>query len=619
MALAIVFGMVLALLQTIDSGIRVVVETKRQAAAVAFASELLERARSLEWNHMGLTALANGSGCPDQVGCGTYSDPTTGVFGGDLAVSGTTGNWEFGGEEIVFVNGPTFDPFLSFQDTQTRDDTPFERYLFVTSVRTDPANPATEQYRRITAVVRWKAPTGWRDNVRLTTLVSPFTEPSQPLIHGEVTFDGGSFSISGDVSGSRAWVGSDRGLIEANVVFPDGFVSAASDYVSTAIVRASATAGDLRFAGTDGLFGTLDDVIVGPEPVDVTRTADDDAVSTAPLDDTDTIVTSLSPPLGIAEPFPRDFIIADLDNLLALEEAEYWGEAWTEHNPLSADPKNDGLPYVAMGMDSADRINAGFVEYFDAAVRALYELELGSPLDEPAYQFAFLARGHDSVGPALEYQGSVDRVDQIGTGYRQVQADYDWTAEPAYLFADEVGRIADPDFNGWVKVEFPRVFGMDVAAGQSAARPPSLSTSGDVVVWFWDPGTGTYDEVYSGFAGPGSCSSVPSATVLTLDDGAGGPIVWDVDTGDNPHLRYEVQGTILVRPPCHAHILDANLDVAEGRVQASGMVTGTINYRVVDTVIEANPTLDGTLFDLESSFDLGGVGVTVLYLDPEAN
>ena len=47
--------------------------------------------------------------------------------------------------------------------------------------------------------------------------------------------------------------------------------------------------------------------------------------------------------------------------------------------------------------------------------------------------------------------------------------------------------------------------------------------------------------------------------------------------------------------------------------------TGTISYRVVDTVIDADPLLDGTLYNVVLSFDLGGVGVTALYIDPDAS
>ncbi len=618
-ALGIVFALVIALLRTMDTGTRVIIETKRQAAATAFASELLERARSLEWNHMGLTALANGITCPDQVGCATFSDPATGVFGADLALNPISGNWEYGGEEIIFVNGVTFDPFLSFHDQQTRDNTPFERYLFVTSVRSDPTDPATERFRRISAIVNWVSPNGLPGDVRLSTVVSPFTEPSQPLIYGEVTLDGGSLSASGDVRGTQAWIGNGRDLFQANLVFTNGFASATSDYVSSEIVRSAATSGDVRYAGPDATFDTIDDVVIGPEPVDVSRAADDDAVSVAPLDDPSAILTPLPPAFEINGAHPNDFTVADFDNFLVSEAAEYQAELWTEHNPSALDPKVDGLPYTVFGLESADRTNGGFIEYLDPAVRTFYADKLGESLDSPFYEFAFFARGHDSIGPALDYEANVDRYDAPTTGDREVRIDYDWAAEPMYLFPDSVGPLEDNTFSGWLIIEMPRVYGTDLAAGQAAARPPSLSTSGDVVIKLWNPGTGKYDTVYSGFGAIGSCSALPPADVVTVDDGSGGPLVWDITPSGDPQLHYEVQGTILVRTPCHTYTEDAFLDVSEARAQATAMVTGTVNYRVVDNIVDAEPGFDGTLYDVELTFDLGGVSVTALYIDPEAS
>jgi type II secretory pathway pseudopilin PulG len=619
-ALAIVFALVVALLRTMDTGTRVIVETKRQAAATAFASELLERARSLEWNHMGLTSVANGTTCPTEVGCTAFSDPTTGVFGTDLTLNPLSGNWDFGGEEIVFVNGATFDPFLSFHDQQERDNTPFDRYLFVTSVRTDPLDSATEKYRRITAIVSWVPPSGFPKDVRLSTLVSPFTEPSQPLIHGEVTLDGGSLSVNGNVAGSGAWVGAPRGLFQANLVFSDGFDSATSDYVSSEIARSSTTSGDVKYAGLDGLFDTADDVLIRPGPIDVLRAADDDAVSVAPLDDSNAILTSLPPAFQISGAYPNDFTVADLSDVLAAQTTKYWAELWTEYNPTSLNPKVDGLPYASFGLESADRTNAGFIEYANAAVRTLYEARLGDTLDAPFYEFAFFARGHDSVGPALTYSANVDRYDAPSPSTdRQVRIDYSWAAEPLYLFPDSIGPLAKNTFQGWVIIETPLVFGTDLAAGENAARPPDLSTTGNVIVKLWDPGTGKYNTVYSGFGAIGSCSALPSPDLITIDNGAGGPLTWDIAPSGDPQLHYEVQGSILVRKPCRSYAEDTNLDVSEARVQATALVTGTIRYRVVDTIVDADPLLDGMLYDVELTFDLGGVGVTALYFDPEAS
>jgi type II secretory pathway pseudopilin PulG len=617
-ALAIVFALVVALLRTMDTGTRVIVETKRQAAATAFASELLERSRSLEWDHVGLTALANGANCPDQVGCTTFSDPTTGVFGNDLAINPLTTNWEFGGEEIVFVNGPTFDPFLSFHDNQTRDNTPFDRYLFVTSVRSDPVDPATERFRRLTAVVEWQSSNGLRHDVRLSTLLSPFTEPSQPLIHGEVTLDGGSLTVEGSIEGTGRWVGLGRGIFESNLVFADGFVSATSDYVSSEIVRSSATSGDVKYAGPDDVWDTADDVVIRPDPVDVSRTADDDAVSQAPLDDPNAIVTTLPPPFQFTGPYPTDFSVADLSNLLLPDSTEYWAELWTEHNPTAVDPKVDGLPYVDYGLRSADRTNGGFIEYSRLDVRTMYELKLGEALDRPFYEFAFFARGHASVGPELEYSANVDRFNTLA-GERQVRIDYQWAAEPIYLFADSVGPLEDGTFTGWIIIETPEIYGLDMAAGQSAARPPDFSTNGDVVIRVWNPSTGKYDTAYSGFGAVADCGALPVPDVITIGDGAGGPLTWDISPSGDPQLHYEVQGSIVVRTPCRDYTEDLFFDVSNARVQAANLVTGTIDFKLVDRLVDADPLLDGTLYDLRLTFDVGGIGVTALYVDPEAS
>lgn len=619
-ALTIVFALVVALLRTMDTGTRVIIAAKRQAAATAFASELLERARSLEWDHIGLTSLANGVTCPTQVGCATFSDPATGEFGADLAFNPLTGNWDYGGEEIVFVNGATFDPFLSFHDQQTRDNTSFDRYLFVTSVRSDPADAATERFRRLTAVVGWQAPSGLRNDVRLSTVMSPFIEPSQPLIHGEVTLDGGALSVNGDVRGTRAWLGDGRGLFTANLIFADGFTSATSDYVSAEIIRSTATSGAVTYAGPDDTFATADDVVINPSPVSASRTADDDAASVAPLDDQNAIVTPLPPAFQITGTYPNDFAMRDLSNLLALDETEYWAELWTEYNPTALDPKVDGMPYSSYGLESADRTNGGFIEYWDVAVRTFYEARLGDTLDAPLYEFAFFARGHESIGPALTYGANVDRYNSPTTGEREVRIDYDWAAEPISLFADSIGPLDNNKFKGWIIIEMPEIFGTDLAAGQSAARPPDVSTSGDVVIKVWNPTPpGKYDTVYSGFGAIGDCSALPTADVVTIDDGSGGPLTWDITPTGDPQLHYEIQGSILVRSPCNSYTEDAFLDVSDARVQATGMVTGVISYRVVDTIIEADALLDGTLFDVDLTFDLGGVGVTALYIDPEAN
>ena len=236
MALVIVFGLILTLMRTFDTGTRVVVESGRRSAATALASELIERSRSLEWSHMGLTSDANGADCPDDVGC--TSHPAS--IAGGTTVNGN-GNYAFEGEEVVFANGTAFAPFLSFAETVNRGGVDYTRYLFVTSIRTDQLDPATETARRITSVVRWAAPSGHVDEIRLATLVSEFTEPSQPFIHGEVDLSGGTATVRGSdarcggnpecgayAGGTERFdgVSAERTDVQIDLVFPSAFISA---------------------------------------------------------------------------------------------------------------------------------------------------------------------------------------------------------------------------------------------------------------------------------------------------------------------------------------------------------------------------------------------------------
>ena len=139
-ALVIIFGLMLTLLRTFDVSADLVVLSNRRSNATTLASELIERSRSLEWGHMGLTSTANGSTCPSDVRCSTHPASITSQIS-----TNANGNYTFDGEEIVFANGVTFDPFLTFTETVTRDDVDFERFLFVSSVRSDPLDPATER------------------------------------------------------------------------------------------------------------------------------------------------------------------------------------------------------------------------------------------------------------------------------------------------------------------------------------------------------------------------------------------------------------------------------------------------------------------------------------------
>ncbi len=62
-ALVIIFGLMITLLRAFDISVGLVSQTNRTGTADAPASELIERARSLEWDYMGITAGTNGSAC----------------------------------------------------------------------------------------------------------------------------------------------------------------------------------------------------------------------------------------------------------------------------------------------------------------------------------------------------------------------------------------------------------------------------------------------------------------------------------------------------------------------------------------------------------------------------
>jgi type II secretory pathway pseudopilin PulG len=114
-ALTIIFGLVLALMSTLDASSRILVSTRQQSAANALATELIERAQALEYQNMGLAASVNGATCPGDIGC------YTGDFAGRLLQ--VAPGYDFDGEPIVFATGDTFRPFLDFHAVLDRDGT----------------------------------------------------------------------------------------------------------------------------------------------------------------------------------------------------------------------------------------------------------------------------------------------------------------------------------------------------------------------------------------------------------------------------------------------------------------------------------------------------------------
>ncbi len=610
-ALGIIFGVVLMLLRTVDSGVRVVVESRRQAAASALASELVERARSLEWEHMGLSTTANGSTCPDQVGCAD----TLALF-----PEITTGPYAFDGEPIVFATGQTFDPFLQFHQTLVRDDTTFDRYLFVTSVRDDPADPETERYRRITAIVRWAAHGGFQREHRLVTYVSQFSEPSQPLITGEIAFDGGFAAFDGWIAGSAGLaIGPlPQGMMSALVTFPDARVRATSDYVSSASVRVEGMSAQARVAGTDGTFNTADDTVAVTEANVFEQLADDDATSAVPL--------NWPPTLGTLPLFSTSAGAGRAYEHGTSDQVSFTAESWTKHDPIAGLPYVDGLPYAQLALDAADGMSVEREEYDDATVRALYATDSDSgvqkavTLAEPSYTFTFVDYG-DS-GPSLEYDGTVDRYTDGTTKRRKTTVSFTWDGSRVRLLNDDIYNEAiKPDrFDGWVIIDLPSISDTSpLEAGEDAWASPAIAAGDDLTISVWNPPTKKYVTVFSSYNSI-ACSTTPTSVVI--DDGAGGPLVWDISPSDAPQLHYEVQGQLDVFGACvDPTTTYASGEIAANQMYATSIVGGVLHYKVVDTHFAGESfggsLFDGTLYDFVLSFDVGGVTATAVYVNPE--
>jgi hypothetical protein len=633
-ALTIIFMLIVTLLRTFDTTVSIVSQTSRRSAATALASELIERSRSLEWEHMGLTANANGADCPDDVGCTTLPPSIK----DQISINGA-GNYAFDGEEIVFANGATFDPFLSFSEVVTRGGANYTRYLFVTSIRDDQTDVSTESARRILAVVRWEAPNGLPEEIRLATIVTEFTEPSQPYIHGEIDFDGGTVTVRGSdahcggdpacgayAPGTGSWAGAlvQRDEFTANLFAADGFVSATSDYVSNGISRANGASAEVRKAGVDGLLNTADDDLSAVDESQVLVVVDDDASSLP--DRNEPYVAPVSPATFDASGTPPyDLLIADLQDdadldLLSDPERDngsVQSEAWVEHDTDPGADVVDGLPYAALDFDTAETTRIGFLEYAEPNARVYYAGLLGSSLGRGHYEFTLARFGDDAFDPAVNHDGSVDRFDDT-SGNRQVHADATWTAERLYLLADTI-QTEQPsrgDFEGWLMADLPTLAtSASVQAGEAAGTTPGITVGTDLKVYFWDAAAAKYELAFSGY----SAMACDTSTTISFADVAviGGPQTYTTSSSGHPRVRFEVDGEFTVRKFCAAYDLDALGNVAGSYVQSQGFLTGTMTYKATDELVEA-AIGDGVLFDLELDFDAGGVDATTLFYDPNA-
>jgi type II secretory pathway pseudopilin PulG len=593
-ALVIVFGTLLVLFRALDGSIRVVNESRRQTVALALAGELLERARALEWENVGLTADSNDADCHTPV----PADGIAGVACGDWATEfGVTpdglGGYLFEGETIVFANGDTFDPFLSFTETLNRDGVDYQRFMFV-SKQTDAAGD--EMYRKITAIVQWTPPSGFRREVRQVTFASAFETPPSPILDANVEFNGGRVNLIGTVAGTESRANLITGsFFEA----PAASIRARSDYVSSALVEGRSPASEWVFESALAPFEVRDkfnhDALL--------HVSDDDFSTTAPVAPAN--ITNY----GLAAWRPLDFI-----NSLAGDEVT-GALAPSNSTVLLATAKakdtSDELPYAEVSMESADEFFIGTWEYlFVADV-------LGEAVG--AWPFFPVMYGQSSSGPALTFDGTIDRYSATASS-RKISSSFSLDPQEIHFFYDWVYKSNHPQFRGWLRVTLPSVTG--TAEAGEAALPPTLS-AGNVEIDYWDTSSDKYEPLSDLTGDPTPTVAEGTASIVDLDalsssytfDTTVLPALGDALTSDAdglPNLEY----IVTIDSLSLNSLLETTETYPAGAIAGaqsglSTIGTGTLHYFVRDTKAGI------VLFDYDLTFELPGVSATTAYIDPE--
>ncbi len=589
-ALMIIFGTILVLLQALDGSIRVVNESRHQTAAIALASELLERARSLEWENVGLTAASNDADCltPPPV------DGTAGVACPDWAaefgvVPDGLGGYLFEGERIVFTNGVTFDPFLRFTDQVERDNVSFDRFLFVTQ-QTDVAGD--ELYRKITAIVQWKPPNGYPREVRQVTYASAFEAPPSPILDANIDFTGGDVAIEGVVAGTSGWldIAQERPLLIGGsfIEGPSGHIRATSDYVSAVHIEVSSPASE--WVWDDPLTGFRSRVAADSFEL----ASDDDFGTTAPPVAPDVFAQGLSTwqAPGVT-PFPPNYV------LIGREWSEGGVPNYTEVASAVARAKDpaDDLPHAELSVEGPGRLGIATIEY-NAAMSIFYGELLGS------YAFLPYYHGATESGTALNYDAVIDRFSTTDAS-RKISGQFDLESEMVNLLVDEVYYKFDNKFMGWLQITVPSL-SASFAAGEAALAP--TVTSGDVQIEVWDPaGSGNYVDLLA----ETDLDSI-SGSLIVVDPSSPFLMTASIAPAGHPDLYYEVLiEELVVNGPVSSRTTYAAGATATVQVEYPPVVSGTIHYYVLDTV------MGRVLFDYEMTFHLPGATGSAAYINPD--
>ncbi|MFW2339496.1 MAG: type IV pilus modification PilV family protein [Acidimicrobiia bacterium] len=589
-ALVIVFGTLLVLFRALDGSIRVVNESRRQTAAISLASELLERARSLEWANVGLTGDSNDADCPIPV----PADGVAGVACTDWAsdfgiVPDGLGGYLFEGERIVFANGPTFDPFLSFNDEQVRDNVTYDRFLFVTQ-QTDATGD--ERYRKITAVVQWNPPNGFRREIRQVTYASAFEAPPSPVLDATVDFTGGRVQIDGFMGGTSGWLDPslERPLLIGGTFF-NGLAAharAGSDYVSEANIEVSSPSSEWVWDGAPPYRSRIDADVF-------TLASDDDFGTTAPPSPADVFNLSLtrwSAP-GVVPVAPNYL-------LFGLEWADGGGADHTEVVKAIAHAQDvsDDLPLVDLEVDGAGSFGFGTPEY-GAILAPMYGEAIGS------YDFVPFHYGRLTSGTALDLDATIDRFSTTDAS-RRVDATFNMNSQEVLFLYDTVYEKLSSKFEGWLRIDVPSLSGT-LAAGE-AALVPTVAT-GDIEIQIWDDPSKDYVTIFGpiDLASLGGVTQVvdPIAPLVLPPGSTAGIANW-------PDIFIQVTiDELNVNSPVVNQAFYAAGATESAQVQVPSIATGTIHYYVEDT------SLGRVLFDYTMTFELPGIDASAAYINPD--
>jgi type II secretory pathway pseudopilin PulG len=181
LALALIFGVCLALLSSLTTGVRGVVTGRQRSGATQLANQVLELAKARSYAQVGHTV----------------SDSTLST---DASITGASPNFYFDGQPLAIATDLTA-PFLPHTETTTIDRVQYTRNVYVTVVTPASGDP----YKRVTVKVSWAGSqygsSAIPNRVSLAAYVFNSAPPPDPLLQGVVDTDSGHLTVTGTLTG----------------------------------------------------------------------------------------------------------------------------------------------------------------------------------------------------------------------------------------------------------------------------------------------------------------------------------------------------------------------------------------------------------------------------------